>query len=112
MAFTVENENVRPILYSELIRFFTESERSTACSACGQSTLGWTVHIDGSHRDRTGTNDPYLVEFTLPISFPSSPDIQGQKAKVFCIECPRCSHMEFVNRSRVLQFLSKEAHNE
>lgn len=111
MGFIVENDTIRPVLYSELIRFFTASERSTTCSACGQNTLGWTVHIDGNHRDRTQTTDPFLVEMVLPVRYPSSPEITGQEAKVFCIECPRCSHMEFINRSRVLQFLSQEAQN-
>lgn len=111
MGFTVEKDSIRPVLYSELIRFFTHSERSTTCSACGQNSLGWTVHIDGNHRDREETNDPYLVEMVMPVRFPSSPGISDQEAKVFCIECPRCSHMEFINSSRVLQFLSQEAQN-
>lgn len=111
MTFKVENGSVRPVLYSELIRFFTHSGRSTTCSACGQSTLGWTVHIDGNHREQSETTDPYLVEMIMPVRFPSSPDIAAQEAKVFCIECPRCSHMEFINSSRVLQFLSQEAQN-
>lgn len=103
MGFKVDNGQRRIIRYSEVMRFFNASGRSVTCPFCSY-TGSWTIHIDGHALDQ-GDQDPPMAIFSAPVKFPSRPDLLGQYAELLAVECPQCSHMEFIHASRVQQFL-------
>lgn len=103
MGFQISNDQRRVIKYSDVMAFFNATGRFTSCPFCGYAGA-WTIHIDGDALD-AGDQDPPMAIFTAPVRFPSRPDFIGQYAELLAVECPKCSHMEFIHAGRVQQFL-------
>lgn len=102
MSFTYSEDDIPPIRYQEVLRYFTDIQRSAKCPVCPHHGM-WNFHVD-AESDGHDVGNPLMMFFNFPAEFPSNPGL-SRSMKVISLECPICGHLEFLQAAYVVRHL-------